>query len=215
MTLEPELLQVWSPAESPTGEIDGGGEEVISGAPVWVGQASRGQDGDWVEEGVETKTSKAEFYAHPFGEEVVRVEVDVLPPQVLCSEPGQQRRREGDAWVWVRERLPVRDGVAEQVELQVHGADEVEVHFSVKDATGNDSAWVVDGAEEIIAEKAGGSPGALGDDPGAECQADDEGTHASGPVVLVEVTPWQDTSPAETSPGQDGCNHDRHSIPLR
>jgi len=157
--------------------------------------------------------AKAELDAHLFGEEVVRVEVHVLPPQVLGDEPAEQRSRQGDTWVGVAERLRVRGGVAEQVELQVHRADEIEIHLDIKDAARDDGAWVVDRAEEEVAEKAGGLPWTLDDDPCAECQADDEGTQAGSSAVLIEIPPWQDAGPAETSPGQDGCDDDRYAIP--
>jgi hypothetical protein len=55
--LEPELLQVRPAAESPTGKIDGGGEEMVGRLPVWVWQAGRGQYRDGVEEGVEADCS--------------------------------------------------------------------------------------------------------------------------------------------------------------
>lgn len=151
---------------------------------VW--HAGGGQECNRVEEGVEAEAAETKLDAHALGEEVVRVEVHVLPPQVLGDEPGEQCRRQGDARVRVLRRgRVVRGRVAEKVQLQVHGADEVEVHLGVEDAPRDDCTRVVDPAEEEVGEDAGGPLWALGDDPGAECQADDEGTQAGGDAVLI------------------------------
>lgn len=108
----------------------------------------------------------------------------------------------------------MRGGVRQDVELQVHGADEVQIHFHVEQTARNDAARVEGAAQKEVGAQAGRlGPGGSGEDEGeGGDEAGGAGGGAGGGGVAVEVVPGEDAYAAEGGPGDDGGEEDGDAI---
>lgn len=106
----------------------------------------------------------------------------------------------------------MRGRVRQYVQLEVHGADEVQAHLDVEHAAGDDPARVQDAADEEVGGQ-GKGPRRGGEDEGEGGEeADRAGDGAGGAGVAVEVVPGEEARAAQGGPGEDGGEEDWDAI---